>query len=85
MDVEIVSRAFLDAMFDSLETEDYEPRGMFLCEDEVDGRAVWVAVDNRNGDALTEEFNFKYAAMKWLRGQPTLNRWGELLNKEGAE
>ena len=76
-DIQEVTREFLDALFDS---PDYEPRGAFLCEDEVDGRLVYVAVDNRNGEALTEEFMTKYAARKYLHGNPAINRWGELLN-----
>ena len=80
--IEEVTRAFLDALFDS---DDYEPRGLFLCEDEVDGRVVYVAVDNSQGEALTEEFVFKYAARQWLKGKPAINRWGELLNKKGGE
>ena len=79
-DVKAVGRPFLDKLFDS---PDYEPRGMFLCEETIDGQDIWTAVDNRNGDALTEEFMSKYAANMWLRGKKIRNRYGELLNKDG--
>lgn len=72
-----VDRAFLDALFDS---DGYEPRGAFLCADEVEGKLVYVAVDNRNGCAFTEEFNIKMYARRWLNGKTSINRWGEILN-----
>lgn len=75
-----VTRPFLNKLFDS---PDYEPRGMFVCEDEIDGQDVWTAVDNRNGEALPEEFVTKYAATMWLRGKKIRNQYGELLNKDG--
>ncbi|MGN1472604.1 MAG: hypothetical protein ACI4WZ_00900 [Eubacteriales bacterium] len=75
-----VTRPFLKKLFDS---DNYEPRGMFVCEDEIDGKTVWTAVDNRNGEALPEEFLTKYAATMWLRGRRIRNRFGELLNKDG--
>lgn len=80
MQIEVVSREFLDTMFDSLDTPDYEPRGLFLCEDTVDGKVVWVAVDNRDGKALTEEFNLKFQARAWLKGRPCINSLGQILN-----
>ena len=79
-DIKPVDRPFLDKLFDS---PDYEPRGMFLCEETIDGQDVWTAVDNRNGEALPEEFLTKYAAKMWLRGKKIRNRYGELLNKDG--
>lgn len=81
-DVETVSRAFLDELFDS---DDYTPRGRFVCEDVVNGKVVWVAVDNTNGEALTEEFFMRAHALKWLNGKQTVNRWGEVLNEGQKE
>lgn len=73
-----VSRAFLDELFDSM---DYTPRGKFICRDEVKGKIVWVAVDNSNGEALTEEFFTEAHAKKYLNGKQIVNRWGEVLNE----
>lgn len=77
-DIVTVTRAFLDELFDS---DDYTPRGRFICEDVVNGKIVWVAVDNENGDALTEEFFMRAHAVKWLNGKQTINRFGEVLNE----
>lgn len=77
-DIVTVSRAFLDELFDS---DDYTPRGKFICEDVVNGKIVWVAVDNSNGEALTEEFFMRAHAIKWLNGKEIINRWGEVLNE----
>lgn len=77
-DIVTVTRAFLDALFDS---DDYTPRGRFLCEDVVKGKIVWVAVDNENGEALTEEFFSRTHAVKWLNGKEIVNRFGEVLNE----
>lgn len=77
-DIVMVTRAFLDELFDS---DDYTPRGRFICEDVVNGKIVWVAVDNVNGDALTEEFFMRAHAVKWLNGKQTVNRFGEVLNE----
>lgn len=77
-DIVQVTRAFLDELFDS---DDYTPRGRFICEDVVNGKIVWVAVDNVNGDALTEEFFMRAHAVKWLNGKQTVNRFGEVLNE----
>lgn len=77
-DIVVVTRAFLDELFDS---DDYTPRGRFICEDVVNGKIVWVAVDNENGDALTEEFFMRAHAVKWLNGKQTVNRFGEVLNE----
>lgn len=77
-DIVTVTRAFLDELFDS---DDYTPRGRFICEDVVNGKIVWVAVDNVNGDALTEEFFMRAHAVKWLNGKQTVNRFGEVLNE----
>lgn len=77
-DIVQVTRAFLDELFDS---DDYMPRGRFICEDVVNGKIVWVAVNNENGDALTEEFFMRAHAVKWLNGKQTVNRFGEVLNE----
>lgn len=77
-DIVTVTRAFLDALFDS---DDYTPRGRFICEDVVKGKIVWVAVDNENGEALTEEFFMRAHAVKWLNGKEIVNRFGEVLNE----
>ena len=80
--IETVTRAFLDKLFDS-EGEKYEPFGLFIAQDEVDGKTVYVAVDNAEGEALTEEFRTRQMAVMWLHGYSVLNRWGEIL--EGRE
>lgn len=77
-DIVMVSRAFLDELFDS---EDYTPRGRFLCEDIVGNKIVWVAVDNERGEALTEEFFKKPHAVDYLNGYECVNRFGEVLNE----
>ena len=41
------------------------PRGLFLTKE---GR-TWVAVDNSTGDAWTEDFRWKWQAIRWLRGK----------------
>lgn len=55
---------------------------MFVCEEKMEGvpHEIYVAVDNRTGEAITEEFNTYYAATMWLRGRKIKNRFGELLN-----
>lgn len=45
-----VSREFLDKVLDS-PGETYEPRGLFLCRQEIDGEEVWTAMRNENGRA----------------------------------
>ena len=41
------------------------PLGLFLAKE----RSLWVAVDNRDGDAWAEEFSRKRKAVRWLRGK----------------
>ena len=41
----------------------YEPVGLFYTRD----KGNWVACDNRNGDAWTEEFDTEAACVAWLR------------------
>lgn len=68
-DYKFISREKLDEMLDS-PGEKYEPRGLFICLDKVDGEWVYTAVNNRNGDALTDEFINKRSAVRWLHGHP---------------
>ena len=42
----------------------YAPYGCFLTRE--DGK--WIAVDNSTGNAWTEEFRWKRAAVRWLHG-----------------
>jgi hypothetical protein len=44
--------------------ETREPRGLFFAPDNQSGK--YVAVDNRNGEAWTEEFPTERRAIKWL-------------------
>ena len=39
------------------------PLGLFLAKE----GGLWVAVDNRDGDAWTEDFRRKCHAVRWLR------------------
>ena len=41
------------------------PLGLFLTKED----RKWVAVDNTTGDAWTEDFRWKYQAVRWLRGK----------------
>ena len=41
------------------------PLGLFLTKE----GHTWVAVDNSTGDAWTEEFRWRYQAIRWLRGK----------------
>ena len=62
-----VSREFLDRVLDST-GETYEPRGLFLCGQEIDGEEVWTAMRNENGEGLTEDFKSRKPAVRWLHG-----------------
>ncbi len=62
-----VSREFLDRVLDS-SGESYEPRGLFLCRQEIDGEEVWTAMRNENGEGLTEDFKSRKPAVRWLHG-----------------
>lgn len=66
-DYKMVSRRELNQILDS-PGETYEPRGLFLCWDLVDDKDVWTAVNNIQGDAITEEFIDKRSAVRWLHG-----------------
>ena len=41
------------------------PLGLFLTRE----GCTWIAVDNSTGDAWTEEFRWKWQAVRWLRGK----------------
>lgn len=66
-DVVVVSREMVDRILDS-EGETYEPRGLFMCADVVDGEKVYTAVKNLDGSGETEDFRNKRAAQRWLEG-----------------
>ena len=55
-----VSSEFLDDVI-----EHCTPLGLFLPKE---GRR-WVAADNSTGDAWTEDFRWKWQAVRWLRGK----------------
>lgn len=75
--IKLVDRIFLERLFNS---DDYKPYGMFVCMENIGGETVWTAVDNRTGEAFTEEFRTRYAATMWLHGRKIKNIYGELLN-----
>lgn len=68
-DYKLILRSALDKILDS-PGETYEPRGLFICSDEVDGETVYTAVNNLGGDAITEEFTNRRSAVRWLHGNP---------------
>ena len=41
------------------------PLGLFLAKE----GGLWVAVDNRDGDAWTEDCRWKHHAVRWLRDE----------------
>lgn len=41
------------------------PLGLFLTKE----GSRWVAVDNRDGNAWTEDFRWKHHAIRWLRDE----------------
>ena len=68
-DYKVISRRKMDEMLDEPGVGvEYRPLGMFVCVEEVDGEWVYTAMDNRNGQALTEDFITKRAAVRWLHG-----------------
>lgn len=79
-DIKFVAREFLDALFNCTGKK-YTPFGKFVCRDEVNGKVVWVAVDNTHGDAFTEEFAKRKLAVMWLNGYPVTNIQGDPLNE----
>lgn len=47
-----------------------KPEGLFYLMSITDsGSKVFVGIDNRTGDAWTEDFKSKSACLKWLRGK----------------
>lgn len=40
----------------------FRPEGLFLCR----ASGIWVAIDNSDGNAWTEECSSKYQAIRWL-------------------
>jgi hypothetical protein len=72
-DYKMLTREELDEILDS-PGDTYEPRGLFVCWDQVDGQDVWTAVNNINGDAVTDEFIDRRSAVRWLHGYPVLDR-----------
>lgn len=54
-----------------------EPRGLFIyCE-----KGRYVGIDNRTGDAWTEDFRTKMGCLSWLTDEMTTN---EVHDKENA-
>ncbi len=78
--IQSVNREFLNKLFDS-PGEKYEPIGRFLCTEEVDGKIIFVAVDNTKGEAYTEEFATRNMATRWLHGKAATNIHGERLDR----
>jgi len=46
--------------------ETREPRGLFYTISQVEGKRVYVGIDNRDGDAWTEDFKSLGACKRWL-------------------
>ena len=68
-----VGREMINMILDS-EGDTYEPRGLFVCMDIVDGERVYTAVRNLDGSGETEEFRNKRAAERWLEGYPVQSK-----------
>ena len=65
--IRLVDEDFVSALYDSADLYryyEYLPVGLFLYK----GKTGWVAVDNSTGEAWTEGFKTKRAAVKWLHG-----------------
>lgn len=77
LDYKIISREYANRILDS-PGEKYEPYGKFLVEETIDGEAVWTAIDNSTGEAFTEEFKTRHAAVRWLHGYTATDRFGEM-------
>jgi len=56
-----------------------KPYGKFWCSEELDlsNNLVYIAIDNRTGDAWTEEFHDKEKMLAWLRGDTEIDFWEE--------
>lgn len=59
--------------------ETREPRGLFFAPDNQSGN--YVAVDNKNGEAWTEEFPTERKAIKWLENEENVRAKPINLNK----
>lgn len=59
--------------------ETREPRGLFFAHDHQSEK--YVAVDNRNGEAWTEEFPSERKAIKWLENEENVRAKPINLNK----
>lgn len=55
--------------------ETYEPRGLFLCVENVGGVAVHTAMRNIDGEGLTEDFTTHMAAVRWLHNLTVSERY----------
>jgi transcriptional regulator with XRE-family HTH domain len=66
--VEDISREKADELLAS-KGDTYEPRGLFVVRDFVDGDEVFTAIQNLDGTAETEEFTRHRAAVNWLHGR----------------
>jgi len=51
--------------------EQREPRGKFYTISEVDGKKIYVGIDNYSGDAWTEDFKSLGSCKRWLGGGET--------------
>lgn len=68
IEVEDISRAKADELLAST-GDTYEPRGLFVVDDLVDGSRIYTAIQNLDGSAETEEFTTHRAAVNWLHGR----------------
>ena len=66
-DIITINRNMLNDILDS-DGATYEPRGLFICKDTVDGEDVYTALKNLDGSGETEEFKSRWSAAKWLQG-----------------
>jgi DNA uptake protein ComE-like DNA-binding protein len=47
--------------------ESREPKGMFYCIEQHNGKQVYVGIDNSTGDAWTEDKKSLAACKRWLK------------------
>lgn len=69
-----ISRKKMNKILDS-PGETYEPRGLFLCVENVGGVAVYTAMRNIDGEGMTEDFTTHMAAVRWLHNFPVTERY----------
>lgn len=69
-----ISREKMNEILDS-PGETYEPRGLFLCTENVGGVAVYTAMRNTDGGGLTEDFTTHRAAVRWLHNFPVTEQY----------